>query len=136
MSDPMLGKLKADEAPSGAARCRVEVTPQDGDKSEGGFAEVSRRLGEAMDFSPAEAAFTMAVFRKLVETLAARPIYVTVPRHEIETGAAKREYEYFFSSQILQIVTDFFGIGILVLLIYLEKRGHLHRAGAEEDLKR
>ena len=41
-----------------------------------------------------------------------------------------------FSSQFLQIGTDVFGIFILLFIIYLEKRGTLHRYGAEEDANR
>ncbi|NBD37065.1 MAG: MFS transporter, partial [Verrucomicrobia bacterium] len=98
------------------------------------FDEVRPRMEAALDGEAADAALAMAVLRKLAETLAARPIYVTVPRHDVESGYIEREYEYFFSSQILQIGTDVFGIGILLLIIWLEKRGTLQRYGAEEDM--
>jgi len=73
------------------------------------------------------------LLRKFAETLAARPYFVTVPSHQVTSGYDEREYEYFFSSQILQIGTDVFGIFILLFIIFLEKRGTLHRYGAEED---
>ncbi len=99
------------------------------------YAEAMPRLQRLLP-SHTSAALALAIVRKLADVLAASPIYVTIPQHEIETGAAKREYEYFFSSQILQLSTDVFGIGILAMIAWLEKRGVLHRYGAEEDQHR
>jgi MFS family permease len=100
------------------------------------FAEVRPRMAAQLGDDSRSVELAMTLFRKLGDTLAARPIHVMIPRHAVETGYTKRVYEYFFSSQILQIATDIFGIGILLLIIYLEKRGTLHRYGAEEDMHR
>lgn len=99
------------------------------------FPEVRPRMAEELE-EGYRTALGMALFRKLAETLGARPVFVTVPRHAMEADYIEREYEYFFSSQILQIGTDILGIGILALILFLEKRGTLHRYGAEEDMTR
>jgi hypothetical protein len=84
----------------------------------------------------ADRALVQVSFEKLVEVAAARPINITIPAHTIEASYSKREYEYFFSSQIVQMATDIFGIGIVIMLVMLERRGTIHRYGAEEDQNR
>jgi MFS family permease len=97
------------------------------------FEEVRARLSERLDGDPLRVDISLAVFRKLADTLSARPLFVNIPRYEVESGYSKRAYEYFFSSQILQMGTDVFGILILFLILKLEKRGVLTRHGAQED---
>jgi MFS family permease len=75
-------------------------------------------------------------YAKAVDAAAARPIYVTVPRHAVDASYSEREYEYFFSSQTLILLTDVIGFLIILLIVYFEKRGTIHRSGAEEDLNR
>lgn len=124
------------ERADGGYRIRLALEQPKEASQAANFEEVRPRMAEELGGNEAETALAMAVFRKLAETLAARPTYVTVPRHAVESSYIKREYEYFFSSQLLQIGTDVLGIGILVLIIFLEKRGTLHRYGAEEDMNR
>lgn len=100
------------------------------------YDEVMPALQRKLPAGESECALAKSVLRKLAETLAATPIYVTVPRYAIQPGAAKRQYEYFFSSQLLQMSTDVLGIGVLLLILALERKGVLHRAGAEEDKNR
>lgn len=100
------------------------------------YEEVRPRLTELLEGDPLRVDITLAVFRKLAATLAARPLFVNIPRYEVESGYSKRAYEYFFSSQVLQMGTDVFGILILLLILNLEKRGVLTRHGAEEDNNR
>lgn len=76
------------------------------------------------------------LFEKLESSLASRPIYITVPSHDLDAGYSEREYEYFFSSQTIQISTNVIGILIVALIAYLEKRGVVVRHGAKEDLNR
>ncbi len=98
--------------------------------------EEAARLSELNPDGGADLAFIKTAYPKMVATLAGQPVYVTVPRHTIEAGHRKAEYEYFFSSQIIQVITDILGLLILWIIIRLEKRGTLHRYGAEEDQDR
>ncbi len=100
------------------------------------YDEVSERMAELLEVDDTRQQLALEIFRKFSSALAAPPIYVTVPRHTMVANYKDREYEYFFSSQFLQIGTDFLGIAILVFIIILEKRGVLHRYGAEEDQNR
>ncbi|MFW5874265.1 MAG: hypothetical protein ACOCVJ_02565 [Verrucomicrobiota bacterium] len=97
--------------------------------------EIRRRLA-GMVSDPTDQALVEVSFDKLVDVAAARPVNITIPSHAIVASYSKREYEYFFSSQIIQIATDVFGIGIVILLVVLERRGTIHRYGAEEDQNR
>ena len=76
------------------------------------------------------------VYRRVEETAAARPVFLTIARPVVLTDAADREYDYFFSVQYLVIITDVIGIAVIVLIVYLERRGIIRRYGAEEDLNR
>ncbi|MGF1448578.1 MAG: MFS transporter [Opitutales bacterium] len=98
--------------------------------------EEAARLAELNPEGGADLAYMQLAYPKMVATFAAQPVYVTVPRHTIDASHSKEIYEYFFSTQTIQIVTDIFGLLILWLIIRLEKRGTLHRYGAEEDQAR
>ncbi|MFW5829971.1 MAG: hypothetical protein ACOCXA_06890, partial [Planctomycetota bacterium] len=97
--------------------------------------EESERFA-AFDLPETNQALLRVLYPTLQAGLASAPINVTIPRYESKREYGKREYEYFFSSQILQIATDVFGILVLVLILRLERRGVLHRYGVEEDEKR
>ena len=120
---------------NGAYRLELELDPQDATEKETQlpYAEVRSRMAGELGRDGPRRDLAMAVFRKFAETLAARPLYVTIPRHQMEADYSDREYEYYFSSQLLQIGTDIIGLGILAFILLLEKRGVLHRYGAEED---
>ncbi|MFP4359044.1 MAG: MFS transporter, partial [Puniceicoccaceae bacterium] len=134
VSDSMFHRVEAErlENPAGY---RISAIIKSGDENEAdrAYAEVEPRMADMLGDDGVRRAFAMVAFRKMAETLASRPVYVTVPQYEVEADFSEREYEYFFSSQLLQIGTDVLGIGILLLIIYLEKRGTIHRYGAEED---
>jgi hypothetical protein len=100
------------------------------------YEEVRPRMSQATAQDPVKTALLMVSFRKLAETVAAPPLNITVPRHELVVDYDEREYEYFFSSQLLMIATDILGLGVIGLLLYLEGRGTLRRYGAEEDKAR
>lgn len=63
------------------------------------------------------------------------PPVVTPPDEPVapRSNHREREYEYFFASQTLQIATDLIGFGIIWFLLAMQKKGVVHRAGAEED---
>jgi len=105
----------------------VEVIQED--------SEEAGRLRE-LGLSGSDLELLRVIYPKIQEGFSARPVYVTIPRHAVATNYGKREYEYFFSSQILQIGTDVFGLLVLWFIIVLEKRGTLHRYGVEEDENR
>jgi hypothetical protein len=73
---------------------------------------------------------------RVADALASEPFYVTVPEQTPRADYQDREYEYFFAIQTLQISTDFIGFGIIWFLMFMEKKGVVHRAGAEEDENR
>ncbi len=75
-------------------------------------------------------------YSRIEDTLSSRPVFLTVARPVVVAEPADRQYDYFFSVQIFMIVTDFFGIGVVFLILYLEKRGKIHRRGVEEDENR
>jgi len=133
-SDSMFHRVEA-ELLADATGYRISAIIKAGEEAEAdrAYSEVAPRMGELLDADGVRRAFAMVAFRKMAETLAAQPVYVTVPQYEVKADFSEREYEYFFSSQLLQIGTDVVGIGILLLIIFLEKRGRLHRYGAEED---
>ncbi len=97
--------------------------------------EVRERI-DGMVNGEAARALVEVSFDKLVEVAGSGPVYITIPAHSITASYSKREYEYFFSSQIIQMATDIFGIGIVIMLLAMERRGKLHRVGAEEDQNR
>ncbi|MFP4068850.1 MAG: hypothetical protein ACLFVC_01590 [Opitutales bacterium] len=128
--------FKAAEASmeNGALHLRLDLAPPEPDV-ETDESEIRRRL-DAMVVDPVDQALVEVSFDKLVDVADARPVNITIPSHAIVGSYSGREYEYFFSSQIIQIITDIFGIGIVILLLSLERRGTIHRYGAEEDLNR
>ena len=77
-----------------------------------------------------------AFYNRIVETAAAKPVYLTVTRPIIKQTFADRVYDYFFSVYFLMILGDFFGLGVILLIIRLEKKGVVHRLGVEEDANR
>lgn len=100
------------------------------------FEEVRSRFEASLGAEAWKADISLSVLRKLADTLEARPLFITVPRHEVTSGYSKRTYEYFFASQILQVGTDVLGILILLFIQRLEKRGVLQYHGAREDQNR
>ena len=55
---------------------------------------------------------------------------------EMLNAAEEREYDYFFSSHFLMILTDFFGLGVIGFVVWLEKKGVIARYGVQEDASR
>lgn len=98
--------------------------------------EVYQRMDTLLPQKPQAHGLVSETYLRLADALASNPFYVTIPEHTPRSDYQEREYEYFFSSKLLEIFTDFFGFGIIALLVYLEKRGVIHRSGAEEDLNR
>lgn len=134
-ADPLLADAAAALAPDQTLRVVVPAPRNPAHATRETHVDARPRL-EALLPDATSVELGLAVLRKVSEALAARPVYVTVPSHGIASGFADRTYEYFFSSQILQIATDFVGIAILILIIRLERKGLLRRRGAEEDLQR
>ena len=119
---------------NGTLLLRIDLLPPR-DEADSAQPEIRERLAE-MVADPVDLALVEVSFDKLVEVAAARPVSITIPSHAIVASYSKREYEYFFSSQIIQMATDIFGIGIVIMLVMLERRGTIHRYGAEEDQNR
>lgn len=86
---------------------------------------------------PDAEAYTLAVMRGLYERVVAvaesAPTFLTVPRPVIKAAAADRQYDYFFSVQFFAIFTDFFALGVIALIVVLERRGKISRVGVTED---
>ncbi len=121
---------------AGRYQLKLGLKPREITDAEQSYREILPKLKEMLGDNGSRQAFAMVMFRRLAETLASVPVYVTVPKHEPDVAFSERTYEYFFSSQTLQIGTDIFGIGILIFILILEKRGSLIRHGALEDEKR
>jgi len=100
------------------------------------YSEAAPKIAALMEGSDAEKAFALVMVRRLANTLAAQPLNITVPKHEVEADHKKRTYEYYFASQVLQMGTDVFGILIILMIYIMEKRGKLVRHGALEDENR
>ena len=83
-----------------------------------------------------KAAFLAESYLRVTDALASEPFYVTVPESTPRADFKDREYEYFFAIQTLQISTDIIGFAIIWFLLLMEKKGVVHRAGAEEDEER
>ncbi|MGF1483353.1 MAG: MFS transporter [Opitutales bacterium] len=115
---------------------RIAAAEAAEDTPKGIEAETRMRLAQFLDAESAEFAYSAFAYPNTVETLAARPTYLTVPRHSLEASYGERVFKYFFPSQYLQIATDIIGLLILWMIVILEKRGTLHRYGAEEDQAR
>ena len=73
---------------------------------------------------------------RVIEAAAAKPVFLTAARPVVRQGFADRVYDYFFSVYFLMIATDFFGLGVIALIIVLERKGIVHRRGVEEDANR
>ena len=95
--------------------------------------EILPRLQIMMPEQTLEQRLTAETYLRLVSALAERPFYITIPEHTPRSNHREREYEYFFASQALQIATDLIGFGIVWFLLLMEKKGVVHRYGAEED---
>lgn len=78
----------------------------------------------------------LALYRRLEGTAEAKPVYATIARPVVAERYAPRVYDYFFSVYFIMILTDFFGLAVIWLLIRLEKKGVIHRYGLEEDAHR
>ena len=98
--------------------------------------EVRPRLAELAGSDPAVLGLLSRGYDRVVAAVAERPIYLTVPRRTLDVGHREREYEYFFASQTLMIATDLLGFVLIGLLVWLERRGVITRAGVQEDLDR
>ncbi|MGF1451432.1 MAG: MFS transporter [Opitutales bacterium] len=97
---------------------------------------VTRRLRDLVGENEFVLRNLRLLYERLRETSAAAPVFLTVAEPFIEETYAEREYDYFFSSYTLMILTDFFGIGVIILIVVLEKRGFIQRYGVEEDADR
>lgn len=117
---------------NGVIALEVEVASPEKADDDANIPEIRSRLNELVEGDVNQGLVEVS-FEKLVEVAAARPTSITIPSHAIVASYSKREYEYFFSSQIMQMGTDIFGIGIVFMLVLLERRGTIHRFGAEED---
>lgn len=98
--------------------------------------DLRARLTETIGDNLGQQSAAAEMIIRLTDTLEAKPFYVSVPEHAPSSNFADREYEYFFSSQSLMIATDVIGFGIIWFLMLMEKKGVVHRAGAEEDENR
>lgn len=76
------------------------------------------------------------LYQRSEATLASHPFFLNTTRPIILSQPADREYDYFFSVQYFMIGTDVFGIFIIGLIVYLERRGTIRRRGVEEDERR
>jgi hypothetical protein len=99
-------------------------------------ADLRPRLQAELGDRPVAIALVSESILRFSDALASEPFYLTIPEHTPRSAYREREYEYFFSSQTLMIFTDIIGFGIIAFLVAMEKKGVLHRAGAEEDLNR
>jgi hypothetical protein len=88
------------------------------------------------DADPARLASLHGFHGRIESTLAARPFYLHTARPVTLAEAADREYDYFFSMQYFMIFTDSVGLGVICLILHLERRGLIRRRGAEEDKNR
>lgn len=98
--------------------------------------EVLPRIREHLPGQEFAQRLTAETYIRLTGALAERPFYITVPEFTPRSHHRDREYEYFFASQTLQIATDLIGFGIVWFLLLMEKKGVVHRYGAEEDAQR
>jgi Na+/melibiose symporter-like transporter len=76
------------------------------------------------------------LYHRLVAAAAPAPLSLVVARPVVAAEPADRRYDYFFSIQLFMILTDMLGLLVIVLIVYLEKRGTIQRVGAHEDDKR
>lgn len=93
-------------------------------------AAIRRHLPQA---DTATLAVMRGLYERVVAVLEAPPTYLTVPRAVIKAVAADRQYDYFFSVQFFAIITDVFALGVIGMIVILEKRGRIARVGATED---
>jgi hypothetical protein len=98
--------------------------------------EIQGRLALLLPDTPLAYGLVTESYLRLADVLAATPFYVTIPENTPRSGYREREYEYFFASKTLEIATDIFGFAIIIFILFLERRGVIHRSGAEEDLHR
>jgi hypothetical protein len=95
------------------------------------------RLRELLPEAPkAERTAVAALARRIIEIAAARPLFLTAAQPVVTAGPADRQYDYFFSMQYFMIGTDVLAILVILLILHLEKRGVIVRAGALEDANR
>ena len=99
-------------------------------------AEVRNRLTTLLPDTPLAYGLVIETYLRLTDVLSSSPFYITIPEHTPRSNYREREYEYFFASKTLEIATDIFGFGVILFILYMEKRGVIHRSGAEEDLNR
>ncbi|MCD8483150.1 MAG: hypothetical protein LR015_11080 [Verrucomicrobia bacterium] len=74
-----------------------------------------------------------SLYERLVPVAASAPAFLTVARPLVAAGPADRRYDYFFSVQFFMILTDVLGLLVIVLIVWLDRRGVIHRVGAHED---
>ncbi|MBK1879738.1 MFS transporter [Pelagicoccus mobilis] len=98
--------------------------------------EASERIDELLGQRGSLNPLIVESYIRVSDTLAASPFYVTIPENTTKSAYSEREYEYFFSSKTLEIATDIIGFFIIIFLLIMEKRGVIHRFGAEEDENR
>jgi len=97
---------------------------------------VHQRLVELTSGDAYAVANLQRFYDRLTEVTAAWPVFLTVARPVVEETFRERQYDYFFSAYFLMILTDFFGLGVIALIVILERKGIVHRYGAQEDAKR
>jgi len=95
--------------------------------------EVHLRLAGLLPEEAKSHGLIAETYLRLAETLESNPFYVTIPESTPRGSYREREYEYFYSSKLLEISTDIFGFVVIALIIYLERRGVIHKYGIEED---
>jgi MFS family permease len=135
--ESMVTSARGDALGNGEARIHLELKPPAPASKEGLRADRLRellpRFSRALPGQRLEQRLAAETTLRLTSALAERPFYITVPEHTPRSGHREREYEYFFSSQALQIATDLIGFGIVWFLLLMEKKGVVHRYGVEED---
>jgi Na+/melibiose symporter-like transporter len=95
---------------------------------------VTQRIDQLMtDSGLQERRVVQALYQRLVDVAATGPVFLTVARPVVDAAPADRRYDYFFSVQFFMILTDLLGIGVIGLIVILEKRGAISRVGAHED---
>lgn len=127
----------AEAAPLGEQRFRVSLQLSPLTPAPLPADAIATRLGVLLpEADPALLASLHGFHTRVEATLAARPFFFHTTRPVTLSEAADRQYDYFFSMQYFMIITDFFGFGVIGLILYLERRGLVRRRGAEEDQKR
>jgi MFS family permease len=126
-----------EDRPGGAFRVALTLKPLPAAPADAPLSANAARLRELLpDASPHDIRALETVAQRAIETAAARPVFLTSARPVVLAKPADREYDYFFPMQYFMIITDVFGLMIIVLIVRLEKSGRIVRLGALEDANR